>query len=86
MDPASLALGAIAPVFGISKALRGFYKNYQEVPEGLERLTKQADVWEKIIEAAHTALQETHLDLSSSAMTRPPQSLATASDQYVLCN
>lgn len=83
MDPASLALGVIAPVFGIGKAIRNFYKNYQDVHEELEKLAKKADTWEKIIDAAHMALQEAHR--LSSAMNSPPKGLDTASEQYALC-
>ena len=70
MDISSLALSAIHPAFGIAKAVRGFYKDYHHVPEELEKLAKQADTWEKIINAAHVTLQEVHQPSSENSPER----------------
>ena len=70
MDISSLALSAIHPAFGIAKAVRGFYKDYHHVPEELEKLAKQADTWEEIINAAHVILQEVHQPSSENSPER----------------
>ena len=83
MDPVSLALGGIAPVFGIGKAVRNFYKDYQDVHEELEKLAMKAEILGNIIDAAHTALQEPRRLCGATASL--PKGLDTVSKQYALC-
>ncbi len=83
MDPASLALSAIHPAFGIAKAVRGFYKDYHHVPEELENFAKQAETWEEIIDTAHRVLQRIHQP--SSANASAPRSSDAVLEQFSLC-
>ena len=81
MDASSLALSAIHPAFGIAKAIRTFYKDYHHVPEELERLAKQADTWEEIINTAHVALQGVHQPSSDNS----PGTSDVVLKQFDLC-
>ena len=73
MDGASLALGAIHPIFGIGNAVRHFYQGYHHVPEELEKLAIQADTWEAIITYAYRLFHGTHnpSDTGSIPVTVP---------------
>ncbi|CAF9930550.1 MAG: hypothetical protein HETSPECPRED_007649 [Heterodermia speciosa] len=83
MDPVSLSIGVIVPAFGIGKAISGFYKDYQVVPEELEKLAKQADTWEAIITAAHRIIGRAHESIEDADSA--PRSSDAISKQYMLC-
>ena len=83
MEPISLSIGAIAPAFGIAKAVRSFCKDCRDVPEELEKFANQADTWEAIITAADCILRGTR-ESSIDAANAPERSDAI-SKQYKLC-
>lgn len=83
MDPASLALSAIHPAFGIAKAVRGFYKDYHHVPEEIEKLAKQGNTWEEIVDTAHRVLEQVYQ--SSSADAGAPRISDAVLEQFSLC-
>ena len=83
MEPVSLSLSVIAPAFGIGKAVRGFCKDYRDVPKELEKLAKQADTWELLIVAAYRILRGTHESIAYAA--KVPGSSDAISKQYALC-